>query len=319
MMADIYRRATEVIIWLGPANDFTDRAVWLLDLIRDDWTILRRGQPLFRGHFLSGSMLRAYKDLLRRAKRKRELHDDFHWWEEQVELHGKTKTALWTFLSNVYWSRLWIVQEIMLACTFYVWWGEYTVDEDSLRGLERKISVTYKDPILTPWLNLSVVFDSGLARHVPLGYEAPSAVDIRFSRLIRHFGSAGCQKPQDKVFGFVAITKVGSSVAVDYKKPVEEVYLDAVRALGQEVLMYSLDVGKEPVDQDWTGLVESSYRLGLGMLPSVFKRLPPNVAQDLDVAQRCLSIDRELLMEVLPQRERGLYVAEQLAVLVRRS
>jgi hypothetical protein len=313
MMALIYQSATGVITWVGLANEHTPMAVWLLELLEDDRKLLRQALPLYQGQWLSGSMLQAYKDLIRSApQRQKRVYPNSH--EDGVILCGRCKDAVWNFLDNPYWTRLWIVQEIMLARSLTVWWGEYRISMDALEGVTQKIKVTYKDIILTPWNRLSVILNWGLGRETALGYDQPSNVNVLLSDLVRFFSANGCKDRRDKVFGLMALVRGPSVLKVDYSMAVADVYLAAVRAMGQGTVHEAERLKRVLERSDWEEYVKACYILGMQMLPDRFGSLPTHLSYNTADAGKILGFDQDKLLRTLPDSARAQYMVEHLKV-----
>jgi hypothetical protein len=317
MMALIYRNAIEVISWLGPPNEHTGRAVWLLDLLQDDWTLLYKAQPLYRGRFLSGSMLQAYKDLVRLAARRRD-RANFNSIDAGVVLGGKTRIAIWDFFSNPYWIRLWIVQEIMLARSLTIWWGEHRISRQALEGLSRNLSITYKDTVCRPWLKLDSILNHGLSQDSAIGFDQPTSVDSELSYLVRLFSTSECQDRRDKVFGLMALVRAETVITIDYSKSAEDVYLETVRAMGLDVVVEAKRQRFDLEHRDWESYISTCYVLGVEMLPDKFASLPSELSYDITDAARLMGFDQEQLLTALPVRERGQYMSERLAAFLGR-
>jgi hypothetical protein len=91
LMSQIYRKATNVIVWLGAA---TERSNVVMNHLRD----LRHTAIKFHHLYQSGN--------------------------------GEIQTALWQFLDHPYWKRLWTQQEFVLAKKLNILWGNLSIDSD---------------------------------------------------------------------------------------------------------------------------------------------------------------------------------------------
>jgi hypothetical protein len=261
-------------------------------------------------------MLQAYKDLVRRAHRKRTLRGEFKNVEECVVLHGEVKASICDFLNNVYWTRLWIVQEIMLARSLSIWWGKHRISREALEGLTEKISVGPAEGIGDSWIPLGVILDSGMSRDYPLGYDEPSSVDSELYTLVFHFCSNGCQDPKDKVFGLVALARSGSAITVDYNRSVEQVYLDAVHAMAVGTISDAHRVERQTDRSDWERFVKCCYMLGVEMLPVSFGALSTKLSYNVKDAGKQMGFDEEQLFDITPVTERGQYMADCLEAFI---
>ena len=134
--------------------------------------------------------------------------------------------ALITILNDQYFTRLWVVQEIMLA---------------------RDVQVLVRGNHRFTWRQLDEMFNDaywGNNRKYILD-NAPSSATALLSRrihrglkpsqslydAIKYFSNNGCQDPRDRVYGLLGIVREHERVVVDYSESVEEVYLSVLRVL----------------------------------------------------------------------------------------
>lgn len=316
MMAHIYQSASMVISWLGPSNDHTPIAVWFLELLQDDHMLLQQALPLYHGQFLSGSMLKIYKDLIAGAQQRRHnLHSPS---TGAITLQGDTRDAVWDFLNNRYWTRLWIVQEVMLARSWVVWWGKYRVSRDALEGLCHKVDITYKDSVQSPWLRLNVIINHGLCRDYELGYNKPEKVDDELANLVRMFGSNGCEDKRDKVYALMALVRQEFAVKIDYSQSIAVVYLSAVRTMGDSIICASERSGgaSEPTDWDVESFIIACHRLGIEMVPETFQSILQHPPSDDTYAAKLLQPDEYRLFKSLSKQESVAYMVQRLESLL---
>jgi hypothetical protein len=156
LMAFIYPRAKEVIVWLGDTS-----------------------LPLFHGGF-----------------------DASDW--------GNSPQSF-EVARHPYWTRMWVVQELVLAQNIVIWygWGQYTWEElkskiigDAAKELEKKA-----EPIMR---------QRGL-RHTNMN---------RMEKLLETFQEAQCTEPRDKIFGLLGMAHDCDSdvLPVDYEEPYFHLY-----------------------------------------------------------------------------------------------
>jgi hypothetical protein len=220
MMADIYKNASSVTVWLGDQNAKEARAAMsFLKALEDRGTDL---SPFLWGG--RGVNLRTtLNDLHRRAITKE------HPGDRILKERGKTDLgiAVWlamnTLLSNAYWSRLWIVQEILLARRITVQWCDMKVKWAAL-----KTFVEY----VPGWKGV-----------------APGPAILKLSRyewvsnnrrydlpwMLQNFCAHDCEDPRDKVFGLLAVVKDTMAIDVDYSKTASEIFAIAALHLLRDI------------------------------------------------------------------------------------
>lgn len=132
-------------------------------------------------------------------------------------------TSLMHLSSSAYWTRLWIVQEFVLATSLELWSGAATIDghmlvEAYMRYKERPYGLTtslkFEDfPVLDAnfqrlkSLPIEAVLGSRHAYHQRLNGSAMHDVDRRLesSMLFGTFAFAGCADARDRVYGVLGL------------------------------------------------------------------------------------------------------------------
>ncbi|KAF1926644.1 HET-domain-containing protein [Didymella exigua CBS 183.55] len=130
--------------------------------------------------------------------------------------------SLSILLHDDYFTRLWVVQEVLLARAVRI----------ICRGTLGFVELPWNDvhAIATggsAWLQqhgnkkavLALIANQGMNR-----YEGIRTVVARYS-------SYQCENPRDKVYGLLGIVRSDERLEVDYNKLVQEVFLDAARAV----------------------------------------------------------------------------------------
>jgi hypothetical protein len=203
MMAQIYERCESLIIWLGSES------------------------PGFR------SAVDGYNDALsdlasRQLSLRRKLDARR---PPLLELGEQWKRRLLTALfSDVYFTRLWVIQEVLLSQNIDVLYR-------SKRGLE-----------LISWKALgSYAPTAGLIMgigSVLLHYHGASEEWWSLTRCLDKFSDCHCLEPRDKIYALLGLVPEGDKIPVDYTKPVHETFIDAVKILHKRHL--PLRKGGEP-------------------------------------------------------------------------
>ncbi|CAN9128288.1 unnamed protein product [Alternaria alternata] len=125
-------------------------------------------------------------------------------------------------LKNTYFTRLWIVQEILLADNVeiringhrYVTWDRF-----------QSLCITQTELHDVSFRNIPLFLLAFTQRE-------QKAVDLRRQMSLMHyvwcFYEGKCENPRDKVYGLMGMVRKEDGVVVDYRKSVMEVYLDFV-------------------------------------------------------------------------------------------
>jgi hypothetical protein len=119
-------------------------------------------------------------------------------------------------LSHPYFSRLWIVQEIVLS---------------------QRVCLFLEDGIWLDWADLRALF----LRNPDIQYEAlfgpvSNILTAKHSRAqendllvyIDAFAGHGCQDPRDKIYGMLGLGQIDQSFVVDYEKSIQQILLDVL-------------------------------------------------------------------------------------------
>ena len=165
-------------------------------------------------------------------------------------IRSEDRDALVTILNDQYFTRLWVVQEVMLA---------------------RDVSILIRGNRSITWKEISKAvfsprgFDRGYTLNNALEYildkTSPSAAELICQRLskpykpvhslydtIKYFSDNGCHDPRDRVYGLLGIVKEHERVVVDYSNSVEEVYLSVLKVLSMRSVWEHRNPYLEPED-----------------------------------------------------------------------
>jgi hypothetical protein len=134
-------------------------------------------------------------------------------------------------LENTYFTRLWIVQEILLA---------------------RRVEIRINGGRCVTWSKLQAVnkysgelrFQGNYAALFLCDFANPDSKRDRYFPLrmcIASFYRSGCEDPRDKVYSLMGVVEVKDRITVDYEKTVLEVYLDVFNVLVNQSTGSSID------------------------------------------------------------------------------
>lgn len=209
LMADIYKKAQYVSVWLGPEEDDSDLATALL---QDVSTAVQAGADhiqvmnIFSSKAQDGSLL-----------------------------------ALAALFERKYWNRLWIVQEIFNAASIHVYCGSsqplpWVVYQTASRVFQQH----KKD--LENFLprNHSIVSQTQYSYSQMLAYSGPGSLpeldslvslgDEALLAVLRACRTKLSSDPRDKVFGILGVLgkEFREELTVDYGRSVKDVFTDVV-------------------------------------------------------------------------------------------
>lgn len=185
IMSDIYSQAAFVFIWLG---------VDLENLVENErdghargWMPSSKVKPFYMSEAFSSSEIVCTSEITR------------------------------ILLKNIYWTRLWIVQEFVLAkelllCAggLVVKWKEF---RDKALDLEKELQI--RNGFLNSLMEQRYHRESGELRE-------------RMSSLVEKFCMTSCTDPRDRVFGLLGISN--TSFDADYSLTVREVFVGVLKA-----------------------------------------------------------------------------------------
>lgn len=191
-MAEIYHRATRVIVYPGQVSAWTGR------LIR----------------FLAGN----------RWWRPFHMYDSDCWCLPALSWNpfaATIPTYLWsTSLKSVnelpYWRRLWIIQEILLAKNCEVLLSQHLVPYQRLTTTNHWEGFNAPRPGPTvPMLDRSTA-------------DAVKAESENLPGLLRLSTQAGCEDPLDRIYGILGLVQNGKTLAVDYAIDTPTLFLNVL-------------------------------------------------------------------------------------------
>ncbi|KAF7540981.1 hypothetical protein G7054_g975 [Neopestalotiopsis clavispora] len=229
LMGSIYSRADRVISWLGPSDESTEVAFSLVKACAGHVTMTEKEL----GTYPESKVAFAESDLDFMGQ-----NSEFYEQNTKRFARNKAWNAIDILSSHVYWTRIWIVQEVALAHTpdcIIIHCGKETMTFKQLcdfnlfaeRFLEQKpLKPTFFDQRVWDW----VIHDSELSllfiNLIPLLKKAAGEHDYR---LVAHI-SAVCRAtdPRDAVFGLAGVME--TDIVPDYTKQPVEVYRDLVAA-----------------------------------------------------------------------------------------
>jgi hypothetical protein len=132
-------------------------------------------------------------------------------------LHDPCYNTANELLLNLYFTRVWIVQEILLPHDVRIMCGITWVDWDLLCRAVIRLDSNEPHCVLTrEWLFIG-------------RYHAERSWTLQ--RCIRQFAQMDCQVPHDKVYGMLGLLAANERPQVDYDKLLADVYMDVINMI----------------------------------------------------------------------------------------
>ena len=151
---------------------------------------------------------------------------------------------------NPYFDRLWIVQELILARNIRVLVeGDTWISWEALRKQHEQLG----DEARTLIPSTSWMLEAHFNRNLFASY-TPKSLSYFITINVNKFSRKKCKNPQDKIYGFMALIAPSLRLKVDYEKPVQDVYLDAIMAMIKEYWIMKRDTpayGYELIRYPW--------------------------------------------------------------------
>jgi hypothetical protein len=144
-------------------------------------------------------------------------HPDNRIFRERIRGASASKSlkqnSLEDMFSKVYWSRLWVLQEMLLAKRRKIYYGYDFIDWSRFQALcepsNKEALVEAPDHIR--WLSR----------------RATSARNVLVCDAIMHCTDNDCYDPRDKIYGIQSLFAEGNRLKVNYAKGIDVVFIDA--------------------------------------------------------------------------------------------
>jgi hypothetical protein len=139
-------------------------------------------------------------------------------------MHFGITDVLKEVFDHPYWSRIWIIQEVMYAKKLQIAFGSSIVTLEDFRTLLDNLPQNLnweKINVHAPWL---------IDHATSIGNRSSSTL-YRLDEIVEDLSTGGCRDPRDFIYGIQGILQPAHRVQIDYKKSVEDVFLDAIEVL----------------------------------------------------------------------------------------
>ncbi len=198
IMGKIYRKAVEVLVWLGCENDF-----------------------------LNGSRISAAMGAVA-------LMNDEKGTQDASQMFDRNHEGLLALFQLPYWERLWIVQEVIVAARITLLFDKISTSWTNLHKLRKMLSSTYfpNKYGLMPGSTFTATHKADLlhCQAFRLDRHRTEFHQDVLGYLIESFQDALCADPRDKVYGLIGLAEdcQKGQIEVNYSKSVFEVYSDVI-------------------------------------------------------------------------------------------
>ncbi|EHK50826.1 hypothetical protein TRIATDRAFT_210557 [Trichoderma atroviride IMI 206040] len=210
-MGDIYRQARVVLVWLGPATPESD-------VIFD----------MCETHVVSAE------------------HDAL----ATISWEGEIGDALDTIYQRSYWTRLWIIQELLLAKSIIFFCGPKLTTWSVFRRLPRSVKgIFYEGGFTGMDIKLGSTPRGRHARSLLGALEERSSkkdrAEQQLYKLVVDFGNAKCLDNRDRVFGLLGLAGQKSTerqsldVLADYSAEPSELFVRLLSNMPRELNIYA--------------------------------------------------------------------------------
>ncbi|RMZ87455.1 hypothetical protein DV736_g5315, partial [Chaetothyriales sp. CBS 134916] len=206
LMNRIYPSAARVLVWLGDEADGSDPALRFLQFVHERVGSGRDGEEDDdRG---GNSPVRVFTNLFGND-------DQMHVW-----------TALQRLCERDYWTRLWIIQEVLLAKELVLFCGERTLSWDAFKyacagpaTVKGFPGMKNSDSVFGPVHNAKMAMSRSQFRE--LSHQRALQRPRYLRQLIEAYGGAQCMDIRDRIYGLLGLSRDWSGedgIDIDYSR-----------------------------------------------------------------------------------------------------
>lgn len=189
-MSQIYMTAWRTLIWLGPESQDSNLALRFMSFVGTS----HRGGPFEELH--------VYNDYRRELESIRRL------------------------FQRTYWTRLWIIQEVLVANEALIQCGQEVLDWDLFSRCQEYLLVPgIKTPRDDKFNDLHESTAASLERH-RLRYQQ-GLCSLR--ELLYEFSNSKCFDVRDTIYGLAGLANDASDLPIDYRKSAFDVFTDVIK------------------------------------------------------------------------------------------
>jgi len=204
-MAKIYMQAQRVISWLGREDEHSGPA---MRLIANSRIVEQTTQETLRDYLWTEVWLG--------------INPVLHKYYERL---CDERDLIVEFLSRPYWSRLWIVQEFVLARDLLLVCGPIAIN---ISALWRLLHIC--DKLIVNDENLKTMIPEAVQNLLYTRDDREQGItfepDLQIRAVLRDFSMRGCAEPRDRVYGLLALCYGKVQIDVDYSKPARGIFFE---------------------------------------------------------------------------------------------
>lgn len=186
-----------------------------------------------------------------------------------------SEACIQALLDNVYFTRLWIVQEVLIGKAVFLVCGNMWVKWDHFRNTILALSETSFARLPTAkWL-----FHMKEERNYTINPRKWKQLHLSLYETMSRYASLSCENPRDKIYGLTSLVDQDKFPVpeIDYSKTLEEVYFEAMSIMLQ---------APQPLTQ--AQMVVAMQEIGptIGLSKQFMKHLKPFL-KDIEFISAC--------------------------------
>lgn len=241
MMADIYKSAMSVVVWLGPASHDSPLAFRLIQNISSigndvQSDAIRRLESHFQGGDHQENLQALYGGKLS-EEQQAAIEADF---AELAKIVPPTLSsaeevaALDNLFSRTWWTRVWTLQEVILNNTVTYKCGDDEATEENLfQAVNVWLEIRGRDPRhqISKWSPLTIIEtkeefgESDNSQEKATENETPWSFQLL--NLVKNYHSRQSSQPVDRIYGLLGLaSNADQHSQPDYSKSAESVFTD---------------------------------------------------------------------------------------------
>jgi len=216
LMSSIYSEASKVLIWLGKEGDDSDIAMDVLEIQDSVKWVNSTFSPYFSYMAEDESDDIDYDAIDTRGIMNK----------RRQRLSSTEELSVLSLCKRKYWSRMWIIQEIMLAKYLEIRCGSKIAPLSNLvLALEDIASALKEHPTCGTAFLLGILTTPAMALASIRGQSRPR-VSYGLQDLLETYGDHECGDIRDKVYALLGVARYGWTIKIDYRKSARNVFID---------------------------------------------------------------------------------------------
>jgi hypothetical protein len=240
----IYGGATGVLAWLGEPNDNSEVAFELVEkwarsssipkeALKSVYSIdFAKAEKAHQLLIAVGTDFKHGREYLERVKAAG--HHEFSYIKARLEEYEAVKQTFHLSGERHWWMRRWVIQEVVYAYQLTFVCGRRELSHKAIAdiaiGLAFELAGQERSKVTAA---LSSIWDLKTDKaFAPLGYGQCPGLPLEC--MLERFAMHHCIDRRDRIYALLSLSKYDKrSLAVDYRKTIEDVYEDATRSIIQ--------------------------------------------------------------------------------------